>query len=84
MALTEEEGITEGVLRTGMASVADLFVAQMQDWLDLGGEARMNAPGVLGAGNWEWRLTDGMITEELAEHILECTVRYERQRVDEA
>ena len=82
MALSEQEGYTQGVLRTGMSSVADLFIAQIQDWLDLGKEARMNAPGVLGAGNWEWRLTDGMISSTLAEKIRECTERYERQRID--
>lgn len=49
-----------------MSSVADLFVAQMQDWLALGGESRMNVPGVLGHGNWCWRMLPGALTDELA------------------
>lgn len=48
-----------------MSSVADLFVAQMQDWLALGGESRMNVPGVLGHGNWCWRMLPGALTDEL-------------------
>ena len=50
----------------------------MQDWLDLGGEARMNQPGRLGGGNWCWRMKPGVLTEELAGEIARMTYIYGR------
>ena len=64
------------VIRAGMRSVAELFVAQMQDWLELGGDARMNLPGTL--GNWRWRMAPGMLTDALAEKIARMTELYGR------
>ena len=77
LGLHEEEGFHWGILRGGMSSVAELFVAQMQDFLGLGAEARMNTPGTLG-GNWQWRLAEGQITEELTAKIAEMTRLYGR------
>ena len=77
LGLNEEEGFHWGVIRGGMSSVAELFVAQMQDFLGLGGEARMNTPSTLG-GNWQWRLTEGQITEELTSKIADLTRLYGR------
>jgi 4-alpha-glucanotransferase len=37
----------------------------MQDVLGLGGEARMNFPSRLG-GNWEWRMSESDLREDLA------------------
>ncbi|MGM9915835.1 4-alpha-glucanotransferase [Anaerotignum sp.] len=77
LGLNEEEGFHWGILRGGMSSVAELFVAQMQDFLGLGAEARMNTPSTLG-GNWQWRLTEGQITEKLTAKIAEMTRLYGR------
>ncbi len=60
-----------------MSSVADLFIAQLQDWLNLGASARINTPGVPD-GNWQWRLTDGQITDALTRKIADMTKRYGR------
>ena len=60
-----------------MSSVADLFVAQMQDYLALGKDARMNTPGILG-GNWQWRMEKDAITKELTKKIADYTVLYGR------
>jgi len=78
MRLTEEEGIVWGVIRTAMSSVSELCVIPMQDYLNLGGEARMNFPGTLSDSNWTWRAKDGMITKALAEKIREITGLYDR------
>ena len=78
LGLNDEEGYVNGIIRGGMGSVADLFVAQMQDWLALGGEARMNVPGVLGHGNWCWRMEKGTATDALAGHIAAMTAMYSR------
>ena len=56
LGLNSAEGFNMGILRGGMSSVADLFIAQLQDWLNLGASARINTPGVPD-GNWQWRLT---------------------------
>ena len=68
LGLNEEEGVNWGVIRGGMSSVAQLFVAQMQDYLGLGAEARMNVPGT-SQGNWRWRMLPGAATPELAVKI---------------
>lgn len=77
LGLNEEEGFVWGILRGGISSVADLFVAQMQDYLELGAESRMNTPGVLG-GNWQWRMKKGQITEELTRKIADMAWIYGR------
>ena len=78
MNLSQEEGYVWGVIRTAMASVSDLCVVQMQDYLNLGGEARMNFPGTLTDRNWTWRATDGYISDELAKRIFHLTKLYGR------
>ena len=77
LGLNKEEGYIRGIIRGGMSSVARLFVAQLQDWLELGAEARMNAPGELSPMNWSWRLTE-LPSGELADEIYEMTRRYAR------
>ena len=52
---------------------ANLFVAQLQDYLRLGAEARMNEPGTLKPQNWRWRLVPGQLTDALAEKIARLT-----------
>lgn len=65
------------LLRLGSASVADGFVAQMQDLLALGTEARMNVPG-RPTGNWQWRLLRGQASPEVAERMRALTGIYGR------
>ena len=76
MRLTHEEGYVWGVIRTAFASVADLCVIQMQDYLDLGCEARMNFPGTQSASNWTWRAGEGFATDALARKIRNLTTLY--------
>lgn len=65
------------LLRAGQGSVAELFVAQMQDYLGLGSESRLNVPGV-GSGNWRWRMRSGQAPAELARDIRSLTALYGR------
>ena len=58
-----------------MESKANLFMVQIQDYLRLGGDARMNEPGVLNSKNWRWRMLPGAATAELAEEIAGLTVK---------
>ena len=77
--LSESEGLVWGVIRAAMASVSDTCVIQMQDYLDLGAEARMNFPGTLSCANWTWRMAPGSTTDALAERILAMTRLYCRE-----
>ena len=71
------EEVRKAVIRCGQASVADLFIAQVQDYLGLGTEARINVPGVA-KGNWGFRLQSGLTTPALAEEIREITHTFAR------
>ena len=64
-------------IRGGMASVADLFVAQMQDYLELGGYARTNTPGTSG-NNWQWRMLPGADNKRLAKRLRVYTETFRR------
>lgn len=77
LGLNEKEGLHWGILRGGLSSAAALFVAQMQDYLELGARSRMNTPGVLG-GNWQWRLKKEQLTEKLAERMADLAYLYGR------
>lgn len=69
--------LCETLIRTALGSVADTAVIPMQDYLGLGGEARINTPSTLG-GNWEWRMEKDACTEELSKHMLELAWIYGR------
>ncbi len=64
-------------IRAALSSVADTAIIPMQDYLGLGGEARINMPSTLGY-NWKWRMLDGQATEELAEKIYNTCKLYGR------
>lgn len=78
LGLSREEGYCAGILRGGLSSPAGLFMAQMQDWLELGAEARMNTPGTLGGLNWRWRMTPGQASAALAARMRAMTSMYGR------
>ncbi len=78
MCLSEREGKVWGAIRTAFSSVSDLCVIQMQDYLELGGEARMNFPGTQTDANWTWRATGDFISEDLAKRIYQLTKLYGR------
>lgn len=67
----------KAAIKLGYASVADTVIFQMQDYLELGNEARINYPSTVG-GNWEWRAKADYLTDELAERIKKLTVTYDR------
>lgn len=71
------ENVRRALLRCGMGSTAELFVAQMQDYLALGSEGRINVPGVAD-GNWRWRMAPGAAAAELAAEIRALTETYGR------
>lgn len=77
LGVKNTEELVMAMIRGGMSSVANTFIAQMQDYLGLGVEARMNKPGIP-EGNWTWRMKKGVASKELAEKIARMTKMYGR------
>ena len=69
--------MTTAFVRAALASVADTAIIPIQDYLEMGGEARMNTPSTLG-DNWKWRLKKDICSEELADNIRNLTTLYGR------
>jgi 4-alpha-glucanotransferase len=76
--LAKDTDLRMPILRAGMASVSYLFVAQLQDYLGLGAESRMNRPGTSDGKNWLWRATREQINDKLAKEIAHLTTIYSR------
>lgn len=74
---TRKEDMPWDFIRLAMASVADLAVTPIQEFLCLGGEARINRPSTLGT-NWKWRLLKGQITHEVTGKMYDMTKLYGR------
>lgn len=73
-----KQGYIRGMIRGCMGSVSRLCVVQMQDYLELGKEARMNFPGTLSSANWTWRAEKGFDSDALAARIYAATKLYGR------
>ena len=56
---------------------ANTSIIPMQDVLGLDSSARMNIPGTVG-GNWEWRMSPGMLTQEIKQHLRQLTEKSNR------
>jgi 4-alpha-glucanotransferase len=62
------ETIHLDLIRLAFSSAARLAIAPLQDYLGLGSEARLNAPGT-SAGNWRWRMESDQIQPALLNTI---------------
>lgn len=78
LGIKRNDAMCEGLIRAALGSVADAAIIPMQDYLELGSEARFNMPSTLG-GNWEWRMKRGACTVELSKHMLELARLYGRE-----
>ena len=67
-----------GMIRLCLASVSDLAIVQMQDYLELDKAARMNFPGTFTGDNWTWRAEAGFMTDALAKRIYAMADTYGR------
>ena len=82
MHISAEEGDVWGTIRTAMASVSNLCVIPMQDYLELGSDARMNFPGTQSGDNWTWRATKGYLSPTLSKRIYRLTELYGRVKIE--
>lgn len=80
---TAKEDLPWDFIRLAFASVADMAIIPIQDYLCLGGEARINRPSTLGI-NWKWRLLPGQIKDGMLERMKEMTKLYGRLPVEKA
>ncbi len=54
-------------IQHSFSSVAQIAVFPLQDLYALGKEARMNEPSTSGGINWQWRMSEEMLTGEIAD-----------------
>ncbi|KAJ3033420.1 hypothetical protein HK097_004852, partial [Rhizophlyctis rosea] len=76
-ALDVVESASWDFIRLAYASISDMAIIQLQDPLDLGGDARMNLPGTTD-GNWSWRVEGSLVTDEVAERLRDLAELYGR------
>jgi 4-alpha-glucanotransferase len=69
----EDDDLEWALVRLALSSRARIAILPMQDVLELGDDARMNRPGTVGDGNWQWRLRPGQVSAEAAERLREAT-----------
>lgn len=78
-----EEGLSKEelalkLISIAFASVCDLCIIPLQDWLLLGDEARMNTPSTMGGNNWKWRVGEKVFTPALKKQIRALVELYGR------
>ncbi len=74
---TDGSEINWMMIRTLLASVADVALYPLQDVLGVGSEGRMNLPGS-SSGNWRWRFRQGELTPEIGSRLRILAETYER------
>ncbi len=77
MGIEDRTKIPDGLLRLAWSSIADVAIAQPQDLLGLGNEARINVPSTVGL-NWRWRISGEDLSEEFCERLSGLTMIYNR------
>lgn len=76
---SHEKEIVWSMIRSVWSSVADYAITPMQDFLELGNQARMNFPGTV-ENNWSWRLGANDLNDKLANKIKEMNLLYGRDK----
>ncbi|MBI4303963.1 MAG: 4-alpha-glucanotransferase [Chloroflexi bacterium] len=71
---TDGREINWDFIRLALMSPADRAIIPLQDLLGLGGEARMNTPATK-EGNWSWRFSFNMMTDEMKNRLKKLTVQ---------
>lgn len=77
LGVKRKKDIPDGIIKAAYASNAAVAIFQVQDILKLDDSARMNLPSSLG-GNWQWRMTEGQLTEEYIQNLNKLATIYGR------
>ncbi len=83
LGFTDEKQGVWCFIRAALSSVGDLAIIPMQDYLELGSEARMNTPSTVSPLNWSWRMEKGAASQELAKKIARLTEITARAKTEE-
>jgi len=75
----DDKQVAWDLIRLTWMSVAIFALAPVQDFLNLGNEARMNYPGNP-SGNWSWRMSSGATSAGLRDKLKEINYLYDRRR----
>lgn len=78
----DDSQIAYNMIRAVWSSVAIISIAPLQDFLNLGSEARMNFPGKA-SGNWSWRVDATQINPDIAGKIRELNELFSRLKKEE-
>jgi len=70
------------LVRSAFSTDARLAIAPMQDYLQLGSEARINTPGT-SANNWRWRLSVTQLSDELCDNVAKAVKESGREMLDD-
>lgn len=76
------EDVSWDLIRLAYSSSAAFAVVPIQDIMSLGGEDRMNLPGIP-SGNWQFRYTQDMLTDTMAERLCYLSGLFNRLPVTE-
>lgn len=71
--------IAEDFVRLALAGNSNLTIVQLQDFLELGSEARFNTPGTVGC-NWHWRVTRDQLDRKTIDYVKGMVQDSQRQR----
>ena len=77
LGVDTDEAVCSAMIRCAMASVCDVCIIPIQDWLELGDDARVNTPGTFG-GNWTWRIDSIDTLDSIVADIKNMTSLYGR------
>ena len=77
MNLKDDSEACDEMIRLAYAAVCDTCIIPIQDFLELGEEARINTPSTLGK-NWTWRLEADACSDELAARMADLVRIYKR------
>lgn len=75
--LTKEE-LVDKFVAIAFASVSNLCIIPLQDWLVLDNNARINTPSTVGGPNWRWRVKANVFTPTLSKKIKALVELYGR------
>ncbi|SEF77566.1 4-alpha-glucanotransferase [Butyrivibrio sp. Su6] len=79
LGITYSKDAVKAMVRAAFASVSDTAIIPMQDYLELGAEARINTPSTLG-GNWVWRMRKDALSDSLCKEMYDYARIYGRLR----
>ncbi|MCQ2524214.1 MAG: 4-alpha-glucanotransferase [Lachnospiraceae bacterium] len=77
-----EEDAALCAIKLALSSVCNTCIIPLSDYMNLDNSARINTPSTLG-GNWNYKMKQGLLTEELSSQIKDLTVMYGRDLIEE-